>query len=311
MLKAFIRTLLLLALLLAPASPAAANGPDGGVNPCAVRDICIIVTEPGGTADPGGGSGGTSGGSDGGVQMCAWNGQQWPCWDDDLGWFSTANGCYYHRSDPQPPAGDPSWEGHDPADGAVYEVNCRQTGDTLTPLPPQFFAQPPGGPPPPDRPYDLGMKALGMIHFDAPELHAAPAGTAVVGVPVWLWYAKSKTSSGPQSATAQGRTMHVTATAVLRTVHWDTGDGSPGADCAGPGTPYVPGTGADVQPPCGHTYRSTSAGAQDQTLYLTARAVWRVVAVRSDTGAQVFAVDYAVTTDVPLPLKVAEVQALN
>ena len=105
MLKTVFRTLLLSALLLASTAPASAEEPGGGVNPCAVRDICIVVTEPGGTAEPGSGGGGTSGGSDGGVQMCSWNGQQWPCWDDDLGWFSTSDGCYYHRSEPQPPAG--------------------------------------------------------------------------------------------------------------------------------------------------------------------------------------------------------------
>ncbi|MEV8094630.1 hypothetical protein [Kitasatospora sp. NPDC085879] len=309
MLKTIVRALLLSALLLAPAAPASAGEPGGGVNPCAVRDICVVVTEPGSTADPGNGGGGSSGGSDGGVQMCSWNGQQWPCWDDDLGWFSTADGCYYHRSEPQPPASDPAWDGHGPSDGAVYEVNCRGVGGQLTPKPPMFFAQPPGGPPPPDRPYDLGMKALGMIHFDSPQLHAAPAATAVVGVPVWLWYTSTETTAGPQSATAKGRTMSVTATARLTKVHWDTGDGSPGAECTGPGTPYRAGAG--TTPPCGYTYRTSSAGQQDRTFYLTATLTWRVEAVRSDTGARVFAVDYRVTTDDPLPLKVAEVQALN
>ncbi|WP_052390182.1 hypothetical protein [Streptomyces sp. NRRL B-24484] len=297
-------------LTLTAATPAVADqGPTGDAGLCRNRYICVVVTEPGSTAEPGGGGGGSSGGSAGGVQMCSWNGLQWPCWDDDLGWFSTADGCYYHRSEPQPPASDPAWDGHAPSDGAVYEVNCRGVGGQLSPKPPMFFAQPPGGAPPPDRPYDLGMKALGMIHFDSPALHAAPAATAVVGVPVWLWYTPGPTTAGPQSATAKGRTMSVTATARLTKVHWDAGDGSAGADCTGPGTAYTAGAG--TEPPCGHTYRKASGGQQDQTFYLTATLTWRVEAVRSDTGARVFAVDYRVTTDQPLPLKVAEVQALN
>jgi hypothetical protein len=309
MLKTVFRTLLLMGLIVASAAPASAQDPGAGGNPCAVRDICVIVVEPGSTPDPGNGGGGSGGGGDGGVQMCSWNGQQWPCWDDDLGWFSTSDGCYYRASDPQPPAGDPSWGGHDPSQGAVYEVNCRGVGGELTPKPPMFFAQPPGGPPPPDRPYDLGMKALGRIHFDAPELHAAPATTAVVGAPVWLWYAATPTTSGTQRATAQGRTLSVTATATLTSVHWDTGDGS-GADCTGPGSAYRSGEPAD-RPPCGHTYRTASAGQKDQAFYLTATLTWHVEAVRSDTGKRVFTLDFPVSSDQPMPLKVAEVQALN
>ena len=87
------------------------------------------------------------------------------------------------------------------------------------------------------------------------------------------------------------------------------GDGAQGVDCTGPGTEYKAGAGG--QPSCGYTYRTASVKPDDHTFYLTATLTWRVEAVRSDTGARVFAVDYLVTTDEPMPLKVAEAQALN
>ncbi|WP_280697346.1 hypothetical protein [Kitasatospora sp. GP82] len=299
----------LLGMLAATLAPAVADEPGGGVGPCAVRDICIVITEPGGGPDPGGTST-PGGGSGGGVQMCSWNGKQWPCWDDSLGWFSTSDGCYYHQADHQPPAGDPAWGGHKPSEGAVYEVNCRGVDGQLTPKDPMFFAQPPGGPPPPDRPYDLGLKALKMITLAQPQLHAAPTGTAVVGVPVWLWYDRSDATTGPLTATAKGRQIGVTATVTLASVHWDTGDGS-GVDCASAGTAYHPDAGGSPSPDCGHLYRAGSGRQQDGRYYLTATLDWKVTAVVNDTGEKVFTFDFPVTSDKPLPLRVGEVQVLN
>ncbi|WP_156178468.1 hypothetical protein [Saccharothrix sp. ST-888] len=244
------------------------------------------------------------------MQMCSWNGQQWPCWDDDLGWFSSSDGCYYHRMNQQPPAGAKEWGGHDPSEGAVYEVNCRGIDGQLTPKDPMFFAQPPGGEPPPDRPYDLGLKALKTIRLAAPVLHAAPTGTAVVGVPVWLWYDRDAATTGPLSATATGRQISVTATVTLAGVHWDTGDGA-GVDCTSPGTPYHADAGGSPSPDCGHLYTTGSARQRDGRYYLTATLNWKVTAVVSGTGEKVFAFDFPVTSDQPLPLRVGEVQVLN
>ncbi|WP_371501025.1 hypothetical protein OG871_29750 [Kitasatospora sp. NBC_00374] len=313
MLKSFWRPVVCLVaavgLLTAGLTPAMADDPSGEVNPCTVRDICVVVTEPGSTPGPGP-TGGGSGGGGGGVQTCSWNGQQWPCWDDDLGWFSSSDGCYYRRSQPQPPAGDPSWAGHDPADGAVYEVNCRGVGGQLSTKPLTFFPQAPGGAPP-ETPAQLGARAFAKIHFDAPELHAAPAGTAVVGLPVWLWYTPTATTRGPQSATAKGPTLTATATATLKEVRWDTDDGAATTVCKDPGTPYQAGGDPNLQPSCGHVYTTGSARKSDHSYALTATLVWRVEITRSDTGGRINAFDYERPTDVPLPLRVGEVQVLN
>lgn len=306
--RMMIRAAVLLGMVAATFSPAVAADPTGGVNPCTVSDICVVITEPGSDPSPGSTLPGGSGGGGGGVQMCSWNGQQWPCWDDDLGWFNTSDGCYYHRSDPQPPADDQAWGGHDPSSGAVYEVNCRGVGGQLTPKPPMFFAQPPGGEPPADRPVDLGLKAVRMIHFDPPKLHAAPGGTALVGSPVWLWYDRKDSTAGPQSATVKGRQISVTATAEIKNVHWDTGDGTAGVDCRTPGTAYTPGA---TSPDCQYVYRTGSAHQKDSSYYLTAVITWHISAKVVGQAGQVFGFDYLVPTDQPLPLRVGEMQVLN
>ncbi|MER8182066.1 hypothetical protein [Kitasatospora sp. NPDC094015] len=316
MLKSVARLLTAGALVLAGSTAAAADpSPSGGVTKCRNWYICVGVTEPGSTPGPGQPSGPPAGGGGGGVQTCSWNGKEWPCWDDDLGWFSSSDGCYYQLSVPAPPADDPAWRGHSSADGALYEVNCRGADGQLSTKPLAFFAQPPGGPPP-DRPAVLGRQALDAIKFSSPDLHAAPATTAVVGAPVWLWYTPTPTTSGTQRATARGITLSVTATATLKEVRWNTGD--KGADgkaavvtCKDAGTPYR--EGADpAATACSHVYLTGSAKLRNDSYYLQATLVWRVDVVRSDTGAKVFnSFDYERTTDVPLALRVGEVQVLN
>ena len=46
-----------------------------------------------------------------------------PC-SSEYGYWSNGYNCYISLLDPQPPAGDPNWQGHEPGDGAVY--NCYQ-----------------------------------------------------------------------------------------------------------------------------------------------------------------------------------------
>lgn len=41
-----------------------------------------------------------------------------PC-QSDTGYWSNTYNCYIKLADPQPPAGDVSWQGHEPGDGAV------------------------------------------------------------------------------------------------------------------------------------------------------------------------------------------------
>ena len=45
----------------------------------------------------------------------------------EYGYWSNGYNCYISLLDPQPPAGDPSWQGHEPGDGAVYQCYQPQT----------------------------------------------------------------------------------------------------------------------------------------------------------------------------------------
>ncbi|MFI5529869.1 hypothetical protein ACIA8O_15145 [Kitasatospora sp. NPDC051853] len=304
--------MLVTGLVTALSSPAVAEEPGGTVNPCEVRDICIIVTEPGGGGTtPGGGT--PTGGTDAnGVPLCTWNGVERPCWDSKLGWFSTENGCYYKPADPQPPATDPAWGGNTPQDGKVYDVTCRDKDGNLSVWPQQFFPQPPVPMPVYDNVADLGLKALAKLRLRPPAMHTAPAGKAAVGVPVWLWYERTADSVGPVSETAAGNVLSVTATAELDHVEWTTGEGDQVVTCKGPGTPYTPGSGAVTSPDCQHVYANSSAQQPDGRYYVSATAVWKIKAVRNDTGQRIrpdFLWDLPAAA--PMPIEVAEVQLLN
>ncbi|MFI9272695.1 hypothetical protein ACIGXM_18520 [Kitasatospora sp. NPDC052896] len=312
--------------------PAAAAGPTrGGVNPCVVLEVCVVVTSPGSSPTPGsGGGGGTGSGGGGGPAMCSWNGQQWPCWDPDYGWFDSSSGCYFDELSPQPDPGDPLWGGHSSSDGAVYAKACALTGGGLEVESPVWLAKPPGvGQAPPD-PGTVAQMAVKQLKFAKPVVHTAPAGTALVGVPVWFWYETSAADQdqtvGPQSTTVSLNGLSVTATARLDHVLWDLGYVDPTTgqeavlDCGGPGVPYQPGLEQDV--PAGACTRTFSkattptAGASAAAggtagFYLTATEYWTVSSWNNTAGDQAYPdLTITVASD-PIGLSVNELQVLN
>ncbi|MFG2818226.1 hypothetical protein ACGFX4_02260 [Kitasatospora sp. NPDC048365] len=304
--------LLALCALAAPSATAFAEGPQPTVRPCAQHDVCVGISQGPGTPAPGHTvPGGGGGGGDGVVPMCSWNGQQWPCWDDDLGWFSTNDGCYYIASDPQPPAGDPAWAGHQPSDGAVYEVNCRGTGGQLTPKPVQFFADPPVAARPLVRPRDLMNQVIDEWGFLPPVLRAAPGDTAVVGAPVWLWYDRTDRTYGDRTRSLSMGGLTVTVKATRTPVTWTVDDGSGSFTCADATTPYSKDLPASATAPCSHTFKVSSARARDQKFNLTARYDWHIEATRSDTGAEFADFNIRMEGAQIVSLRVAEVQVLN
>ncbi|AUG81067.1 hypothetical protein CFP65_6411 [Kitasatospora sp. MMS16-BH015] len=290
------------------------DDPSGGVYECDNRNICIIVTEPGGNPSPGSTTPGTGGGGGGGVQTCMWNGKQWPCWDDDLGWFNSSNGCYYKRSNPQPPAGDPEWGTHDPAKGAMYDVTCRGANDQLTPLDPQYFAAPPGGAPPPPTPLAVATELVRELKIGDLTVHAAPLTTAVVGAPVWLWYDRTDDNAGDLRKTAQGTGFSITAVAKYQGVTWDTGEsdgigGTHQVSCTGAGTPWT--SGSTARSDCTYAYTTSSVRQPDTAYALTARACWTIDARVDQTGVKVGNFPPVCRTSEPIELRVGEVQVLN
>ncbi|MFD0569078.1 hypothetical protein ACFQ0T_07150 [Kitasatospora gansuensis] len=100
----------MIGMLAATITPAAAEEPGGTVTPCATRDICISVHEPGSTT-----SGKPGGKGETVAAKCIWQGKEIPCWDDELGWYSNATSCWYLLVSPKPAADDQRWGGRDPA----------------------------------------------------------------------------------------------------------------------------------------------------------------------------------------------------
>ncbi|MFC8448094.1 hypothetical protein [Kitasatospora sp. NPDC057223] len=302
-----IRVLMAAGLLLAPAGTAMADGPGGDVTHCAVTYVCTGVHEPG-TAPTAAPTGTAAPATGGGPQTCSWNGKEWPCWDDDLGWFS--EGCYYRRSSPQPPAGDQAWEGHDPsAGGAVYDKVCRQADGGIDGQIPVFLAQAPGGPPP-DNPAALAKDARDAIRFDPPTPHLAPTDGALVGLPVWLWYDWAGGGAAPAPSTVRGNYISVTATPTVTGVRWDLGDGHV-VDCGkSAGTPYKAAFGKAKSPDCGYVFTESSAKRASGAFAGTVTVTWEVTARVVGTN-QTFAPIVMRAVSDPFELKVGEVQVLN
>jgi len=229
----------------------------------AVGDCIVIVTNPGG-----GGTGGGSGTGGNGPADCG----GMPCYRPDLGWFNPIDRCYYRRADPAPPAGHPSWQGHEPGDGDVYLRTCTNGGAAVPTMEPVWIAAPPpgfGGLP---SPAVLAAQAINRLPIRGPDIGIAPdeAGSGLVGLPVWMWTAVTPQTWGPATATASVPGLSVTATAKATMIVWSMGDGQ-SVTCANPGTPYQVRFGNTASPTCG--YRYTVPGDR---YTITASTTWQV-----------------------------------
>jgi hypothetical protein len=227
--------------------PAAADHLECNTNPITGLVTCTLVEDP--TSAPGS----TAPGS-GSTDRCTWEGNEVPC-VTDMGWWS--DGCYWKAADPQPPASDAAWTGHKPGDGSIYVKFCM-----FDPPGPYYVwsANPPAGVPiviPPAATIALRAEALLRLPALRAESNGSASGATYVSLPTWLWIDGSGWKSLSASASVGTRAVTVTATPVATT--WDMGDGSPPVKCAGPGAPFDREHPYD--PPCGYTYRTSSAHA--------------------------------------------------
>ena len=263
-------TLLCMAL---SASPAAAGGdvicpPDGG--PCT-----IVVDKPGTGGDDGddGGEGG------GGTSRNCGDALFLGCFKSGLGYYgSTVTdpvGCFWLLADPQPPAGDPVWEGHAPGDGKIYVAACGWPG--LTGFTSFWRATPPpgfgGGP----SPAELAARAINMLPIRGPQIGTAPAqgGSGLVGLPVWLWTPATEATWGPSSRTASVPGLSVTATARAQKIVWSMGDGA-SVTCTSPGTPYQASFGNKKSPDCGYAGYAKPSSSAGGRYTVTGVTTWHV-----------------------------------
>lgn len=315
------------AVVLTAAVPASAGPPGGGQSCDPYTGVCtVIVTQPG---DPGGGSssGGGSGSGSGGVSSgCHWGATRFPCFDAQLGWFDNEDGCYYRLADPQPPPSDPVWIGAMPGVGAVYTRTCE--GLDFVPIGSGGMVQaagasmvwlaaaPPGSPVLVPPAATLAQQALAKLRL--PTMTAASNGgasqTSYVGVPTWLWVDAAEWHS--ESATAAVGTRSVTLVATPTAVTWAMGDGN-STNCVGPGKPYAVAAAND--PPCGYTYRVSSADQPESGPSINDRDFtvrgsvdfilhWTCSGECDQSAGDLPDVQRATT---PLPLRVFEVQTMT
>lgn len=184
-----------------------------------------------------------------------------------------------------PPAGNPLWEGHSPAEGTLMVSPCggKVPGYPLF----KFVANgAPGAPPPPPPPDPavVAQQAYKQIPIPKPAVHFGPdPAQLAVKVPVWFWV--DEAAPAPVTVTVRG--VSVTATAHLESVSWAPGEpfdptkpGSGGVDpvvCTGAAMYAAPSGQRSGKPPCGYTYfwkstASRTGGAEKWTV--TATATW-------------------------------------
>jgi hypothetical protein len=247
--------------------------------------ICLIWIEvPGEPGDPG--DPGDDGPKDtGSGHGCYWDPTKQgldgppagpvPC-SSEYGHWSNNYNCYIQLADPQPPAGDPNWQGHEPGDGAVYLCYQPQT-DILIFV---WSQDPPprsGDGPTPRRVAELAIDQMNLSAIDigiAPE--PGPDSVGLVGMPVWMWAANPDSHTyGPATASASAGGITVTATARVHQITWLMGDGSK-VVCRTAGTPYKASYGKQESPDCGHVYTKSSAGQPGDRFTVTAISDWVV-----------------------------------
>ena len=263
----------LVALIASVSGHATARADDGKVV-CDDKGFCRVVADD--SVPTPGHKGGSEQASDGnGAKPACYDSlvgnQSVPCYLKDFGYWANGRNCYFQQAAPQPPAGDPRWEGQDPAEGAVYDTYCPDNPNMTS----QWLAQPPPGDVAVD-PAILALEAVKKMTLRGPAI-ASPraAGAYTVGVPVWMWVHQSATTYGPQSASATAGAVTVTATAKVSKIVWRMGDGAT-VTCTGPGTVYAGSADMTASPTCGHRYTTTSAGAAGGRFQVTAASTWTV-----------------------------------
>lgn len=281
--QALIASLAIASVILAGERPAAAD------TVCQVTDpetgVCVIWVEvPGDPGEPG--HHGADGPKDtGSGASCYWDGTDQgiskpppgpvPC-SSEYGYWSNAYNCYIQLADPQPPASDPVWQGHEPGDGAIYQCYQPQTELLIF----VWSHDPPpdsGSGPTPREVAEIAIDQMGLRAIEigiVPE--PGPNSVGLVGMPVWMWAANPDSHTyGPITASASAGGITITATARVYEISWEMGDGTK-VICHGPGTPYKAIYGGKASPDCGHTYTTSSSTKPSRKFIVTATSDWVV-----------------------------------
>ncbi|MFE7111176.1 ATP/GTP-binding protein [Streptomyces sp. NPDC057575] len=275
-----------LASLLLAGTAQAADGKTGAGN-CADVWFCVIAEEPGkpGTTKPAGrtGSGQAGKGSNGPVSGMP---------------------CTYKLVDPQPPAGSMEWGGREPGNGAIYQKTCAPGNDEAAITQLVWAANPPATQ---VDPAVVAQQAVDKMLLVGPRIGITPkpGGKGVVGMPVYLWTAKTASTYGPNTASATAGSVTVTATAKVSKIVWTMGDGAT-VTCTTAGTPYKAEYGKKPSPDCGHRYTQPSSTRESGKYHVTATSTWTIDWTGGGESGQL-----TETRDSAVDITVAEVQVLN
>lgn len=251
------------ALVTTEAAPAQADDCTGAwveTPPGSGIKVCVQVPgTPGGThTDPGGnGNSGTT------PVTCndIYTGQEVPCTDPNAGaWFPGAMngaGCNAFMLQPQPPAGSPMWEGHDPSEGSVWGCDTDFTNPGNT-----FFVPNGQGPTVVD-PAVLAQKTLKQMNLVAADAKIAPGPNfhTYININNWLWVPPGQWHTLTVSAAA-GPTR-VTVTAAPVGVDWNMGNGET-KQCTDAGRVSEPGMTDAATTTCSYAYKSLTNPAGDK-----------------------------------------------
>ena len=266
--------------------------------PVAVADECTPTPLPNGVVIPctddgdggeGGGEDGGDAGGGGGSNTCRDLDEIVPCGTEYGAWDGD---CYVRNASPQPPAGDPAWEGNEPGDGVVLECTppaCAEAGGNLENCPGHsyYWSATPAAPVGPSA-EELAQRAVaqmnlttGQIGSTPPSSSSDPNSVGTIGLPVWLWIADdSENAVGPIVSSASGGSLTVTATGTLDRVEWTLTNANgttvgeiscEGANAAG--TPYDGRNVAEPSPTCGF---GADLNNSPGNLTLTGTAHWSV-----------------------------------
>lgn len=193
-----------------------------------------------------------------------YSGQEVPCTDPNAGaYFPNApvygghHGCNAFMLQPQPPAGSPEWEGHDPSEGSVWGCDTDFTNNRNT-----FFV-PNGQAPTIVDPAVLAQRALGRMNLVTADAKIAPGPNfhTYINIDNWLWIPPAQWHSMSLSVSAGPTT--VTVTAAPERVDWNMGNGQT-RQCMDAGRPSQPGMTDAAKTTCSYAYTSLKNPAGDK-----------------------------------------------
>jgi len=245
-----------------------------------------------------------------GSVLCSWRGREYPCHDDQIGWFDTQDGCYYKLISPQPPYDVKLWKGHPDGQGAIYLGSCVAVAWF------GFVWQPsaPAGPPV-KSPAQLAQEALATLTLPKPVPPSSPSGGTladgrpytVVRVPTWFWTTPASYLVKTARAALGPVWAQVTVTPVALT--FVPGDGGSAASCSGPGSVWTSQAGPWAHAPggCDYSYPRSTYGYPAGELTATYGILWRAIWVGSGGIGGSFP---DVTTTTTSRFAVAEAQAV-